>query len=86
MFHRKTKKGRDFFDTVFLLAKTKPNYSYLEEKLDIRTPQQLRDRLLALCRTLDFNLLAGDVETFLFFSKDVKRVELFAKYIEEVEL
>ena len=86
IFQRETKKGRDFFDTTFLLAKTKPNYDYLQEKLGIKTPQELRQRLLDLCGKLDFDALARDVEKFLFFPKDVRRIQLFEKYIRNVKL
>ena len=39
--NRKQPKGRDFFDAVFLLGKIKPNYDYLELKMDIKTPSCL---------------------------------------------
>lgn len=85
IFNRKTKKGRDFYDVVFLLSKTKPNYDYLKVKLDISDGEQLHDRLISFCQDLDFLQLAKDVETFLFYPKDAKKVELFAKYIEGVK-
>lgn len=86
VFNRKTKKGRDFFDIVFLLSRTMPNYSYLQDKLGISDQQQLRSRLLAVCEGLDFLQLAQDVESFLFFGRDKKKVELFPQYIQKVPL
>jgi predicted nucleotidyltransferase component of viral defense system len=86
IFNRKTKKGRDFFDVIFLLSKTRPNYLYLKQKLDVADADQLRARVLDVCSTLDFAALAKDVEAFLFSPKDVRRVELFKNYMETAEL
>ncbi|MEI6650183.1 MAG: nucleotidyl transferase AbiEii/AbiGii toxin family protein [Candidatus Moraniibacteriota bacterium] len=86
IFNRKTKKGRDFFDVIFLLSKTRPNYLYLKQKLDVADADQLRARVLDVCSTLDFAALAKDVEAFLFSQKDVRRVELFKNYMETAEL
>jgi predicted nucleotidyltransferase component of viral defense system len=86
IFNRKALKGRDFFDTVFLLAKTKPNYDYLQLKIKIKNGQELKEKLLALDGKIDFKELARDVEQFLFNTEDSKKVTLFIKYIKGVEL
>ncbi|MBI2410504.1 MAG: nucleotidyl transferase AbiEii/AbiGii toxin family protein [Candidatus Kerfeldbacteria bacterium] len=82
---RKRAKGRDFFDIVFLSARTKPSYAYLEEKIGTGEPQQVKERLLAHCRTLDFGDLAQDVQPFLFSPADTDRVEGFPSFLENVE-
>jgi predicted nucleotidyltransferase component of viral defense system len=84
IFNRKTMKGRDFFDVVFLLGKTKPNYGYLQMKLDIENDQQLKNKLLSLDGEIDFEGLAKDVEPFLFWADDAKKVLLFMKYIKSL--
>ena len=81
---RKQPKGRDFFDTVFLLGRTKPNYPFLAQKLDIETPDALRQHLITVCSTFDFDALAQDVQPFLFNPSDIKRVLLFKEYIKTV--
>ena len=86
IFNRKAMKGRDFFDTVFLLSKTKPNYGYLQLKLEIKNGQELKDKLLALDGKIDFKELAKDVEPFLFDAGDSKKVLLFSEYIKNIEL
>lgn len=85
-FNRKRKKGRDFFDIVFLLSKTKPNYGYLKEKMGISDEEELRKKLSKLCEEIDLSVLAEDVRSFLFFPRDVKKVELFCRYIQTAEL
>lgn len=86
IFNRKAMKGRDFYDTVFLLSKTKPNYDYLRLKLKIKNGQELKNKLINFDEKVDFNELAMDVEPFLFNAKDSKKVILFEKYIKSVEL
>lgn len=83
---RKRFKGRDFWDIVFLLGKTKPNYQYLNLKLGIADPQVLKRRLVSFCRRLDFNALSRQVQPFLFSPSDNKRVLAFAEFIKSAEL
>jgi predicted nucleotidyltransferase component of viral defense system len=86
VFNRKALKGRDFFDIVFLLSKTKPNYDYLNLKLKIKNGQELKDRLLVFGSKVNFKELAKDVESFLFNPEDSKKVALFMRYIKSVKL
>ncbi len=84
--HRRRPKGRDFFDVVFLLGKTKPNYGFLKLKLSLSNPAELKQHLLEVCEKLDFQELAIDVKPFLFEDKDAKRVLLFPEFIKAVSL
>lgn len=83
IFNRKVMKGRDFYDVVFLLSKTNPNYEYLQLKLDIKNGQQLKTKLLGLEKEIDLNSLADDLKPFLFDADD-KRVILFMDYIRNM--
>ena len=78
-------KGRDFFDIVFLIPKTKPNYEYLEKKLGIKNSKELKEALLSKTADLDFDELAKDIEAFLINSDEGKKVRLFREYIQSVE-
>lgn len=86
IFNRKVQKGRDFYDVIFLLSKTKPNYEYLKIKLEIGSGEELKKKILDFCKKLDFRELARDVEPFLFNPKESNRVILFEKYISEMKL
>ncbi len=85
IFKRKRPMGRDFYDAVFLLGKTKPNFDYLMLKLKIKNPVDMKDRLLAKCNEFDFKHLARDVEPFLFTPGDSKKVLFFSDYIKGYE-
>lgn len=84
--NRSRAKGRDFFDIVFLLPQTNPNYEYLEKKLGIKNGQELKEALVSKTVNFDFNELAKDVEPFLVSPGDSKKVKMFIPYIQSVEL
>ena len=80
---RKRPKGRDFFDVTVLLARTKPNYNFLDQRLNIQNKAQLKTYLLEVCQTFDLEALAKDVQPFLFKPADVRRVSGFEQYIKQ---
>jgi predicted nucleotidyltransferase component of viral defense system len=85
MSRRRRPQGRDFFDAVFLFAKTAPNFDFLKQKLQITHPEELKVYLKDLCQQLDFIELGKDVKPFLFTSSDIRRVERFPEYIETLQ-
>jgi predicted nucleotidyltransferase component of viral defense system len=86
IFTRKRAMGRDFFDTVFLLAKTKPNYAYLKQALGITDSEMLRQQLQSRCQAMDFQTLTRDVTPFLYQPDDADKVALFPEYIKSASL
>lgn len=85
--NRKRAKGRDFFDVVFLLGMGyKPNYAYLEAKLNLQNPAALRERILEVCSHLDFKALALDVQPFLFDSREDRKVQEFIAFFRQANL
>jgi predicted nucleotidyltransferase component of viral defense system len=86
ILNRKRAKGRDFYDVIFLLQKSKPNYDYLKQKTGIADPQALKKVLLAHLKSLDLKHLARDVEPFLFQPSDSKKIVSFLEYIKQASL
>ena len=87
VINRKRNKGRDFFDIIFMLGKGQlPNYEYLNVKLGINTPDELKQRIINKCAELDMKEMAIEVRPFLLDKKDEKKVLLFPKYMEQVKL
>lgn len=84
--NRRRAKGRDFYDIVFLLSLTKPDYAYLNAKIGIADSAGLRSKLVEVNAGLDFKDLAKDVQPFLFNPEDAKKVELFPEFISQVNL
>jgi len=85
IFMRKRSMGRDFYDAVFLLGKTKPDLDYLKAKLNIKGKDDLKNKLLQKCENLNFKQLSKDVEQFLFVPGDSKKVLFFRDYIKDIE-
>ncbi len=79
---RKTAKGRDFFDVVFLMGETEPDYRYLQEKISIDTLEAMRKALKERVRGLNLKGLARDVEPFLFDPSQKDRVALFSNWLD----
>jgi len=85
IFERKRPLGRDFYDAIFLLGKTKSNLDFLKLKLKIKDKVDLKSKLLLKCKKLNLKQLAEDVEQFLFVPSDSKKVLLFYDYIKNCE-
>ena len=77
--------GRDFFDAIFLLGRTGPDYEYLKAKVKIDGLVDLKKRLIVHCNALDLKSLAKDVRQFLFFPDEAKKIELFREYIAKLK-
>lgn len=84
---RKRAKGRDFFDIIFLLRDTKPDYDYLEGKMKTSNSKELKTNLLKFCADINFKALAKDVAPFLINPREIERVtnfpQLFKQMIEK---
>jgi predicted nucleotidyltransferase component of viral defense system len=87
IFKRPRTLGRDFFDLVFLISLgVKPNYHYLEYKLQISNEEILREKMVEKIRTIDFEQLAKDIEPFIFNSSDSKKVTMFPALFQDAKL
>jgi predicted nucleotidyltransferase component of viral defense system len=84
IINRDRNKGRDFYDTVFLMGMdVKPDYDYLKAKISVSDAETLKKKLLDKCRTLDMNEMARDVEPFLFDAKNNKKVVMFEDLVRQ---
>ena len=84
--NRKRPKGRDFYDITYLAGRTKPDMGFLTQKLGLETPEGLREEISARISTYDFKGLADDVSPFLIHQEDIKRVEKFREFWDQVVL
>lgn len=77
-------KGRDFYDAMFLMQQAKPSYSFLQERIGIATPEQLKDALHARLSSIDLNVKKRDFEHLLFDVKSAEKILLFPTIIEKI--
>lgn len=84
--NRPRPRGRDFYDITFLMARTKPDYGFLKQKLDIDTPDGLRNEILTRIAPFDFEELSEDVAPFLISREQIQRVTKFRQFWKQVDL
>jgi len=83
---RKRPKGRDFYDITYLSSRTKPDMGFINQKLGVNTAESLREEISARITAYDFKTLADDVSPFLINQQEVKRVEKFREFWNQVDL
>jgi predicted nucleotidyltransferase component of viral defense system len=83
LINRKRKKGRDVFDIIYLSKSAKPDFGYLEQKLNITTEYELKLRVLSELSKISLVEIAKDVNPFLFKSSDTKQILMFKEFIEQ---
>ena len=75
-------KGRDFYDALFLLSLTKPNYNYLAEKQNIRNQTELKAKLIETIEKVDLQHKSKDFEHLLFNNKNKDKILIFSEFIK----
>jgi predicted nucleotidyltransferase component of viral defense system len=75
------KKGRDFYDSMFVLSKTSPDYSFLEKSVGIRDEIMLKQRLLDLIMSINLKHKARDFEHLLISREQSNKILLFPDFI-----
>jgi hypothetical protein len=75
--------GRDFYDASYLMARTAPDWSYLQQHLGTGDIESLRDTVLSTCSSLDLAAMARDIDPFVASRADAQRVELFAEQLKQ---
>ncbi len=74
-------KGRDFYDLMFLLQRTEPDYDFLEKKCGISNKKQLIAELAGIAGSTDLSVKCRDFEHLLIHKSDAKRVLLFGDFV-----
>lgn len=75
-------KGRDFYDSIFLLQRTGPDYAFLTAKHGIRNKVELKTALRDRLRSIDLENKKRDVEHLLFHSANAARILRFSEFVE----
>lgn len=75
-------KGRDFYDTMFLMQQTQPCYAFLAERVGLSTPQALKAALHTKLETTNLNIKKRDFEHLLFNIDSADKILRFADFIE----
>jgi len=81
ILNRSRTMGRDLYDTVFLLGRTKPNVQYLKEKLGLDDLQKIKEALILKTKELNLEKMAEDIKPFIFDKVDANKVKFFKDYL-----
>jgi predicted nucleotidyltransferase component of viral defense system len=77
-------KGRDFYDVLFLLGQTSPDYSYLSEKCGITNSVELKEKLLQTTATANLKLKSQDFKHLLFDKEKSQKIIWFKNFVENL--
>ena len=75
-------KGRDFYDTIFLLSKTHPNWDFLKAKNGISSPEELLNAISDTLKEVDLNQKKKDFTHLLFKEANAERILHFREIVE----
>ena len=74
-------KGRDFYDAIFLLSKTKPNMEFLQARVGINSIEQLKSVVYERLKEIDLNQKKRDFQHLLFNESNADRILSFRTII-----
>lgn len=77
-------KGRDFYDVMFLLSQTKPDFEFLKKRCGIASMDELRASVAALLSTIDLRQKQVDFEHLLMKKEDSHGILQFGEFIQRV--
>ena len=78
------RKGRDFYDAMFLLAQSQPDYSFLAEKLNIHNLEELKTTVYKTLNTVDLSIKKRDFEHLLFNKRNSERILSIGDFIQDL--
>ena len=78
-------KGRDFYDLMFLLAQSKPDYDFLSTRCGVSNLQELKQITTALLKTVDLKQKQKDFEHLLFNKANSEKILRFGDFINSLD-
>lgn len=76
-------KGRDFYDVMFLLPQTAPNYEFLQAQCGTGNIFELKKSLLKMLESVDLQHKSKDFEHLVFDKASTKKIIHFKEFISE---
>jgi len=78
------RKGRDFYDAMFLLGQTNPDYRFLTERCGISDLTALKKATAKMLKTTDLKSKMKDFEHLLFHKENSKRILHIGEFINSL--
>ena len=76
-------KGRDFYDVMFLLGLTKPDYDFLAKRIGIKNAAELKFEVKKRLKIINLKTKTNDFEHLLFNMENKKHILRFEEFFEE---
>jgi predicted nucleotidyltransferase component of viral defense system len=77
-------KGRDFYDLMFLLSQSKPDYDFLSKRCGIHNLQEFKQATAELLKTVDLNKKQKDFEHLLFNKTSSEKILRFGEFMDSL--
>lgn len=77
-------KGRDFYDLMFLLAQSRPDYDFLTKRCGITNLQLLKQTIAELLKTTDLKKKQKDFEHLLFNKTNSEKIFRFEDFVNSL--
>ncbi len=77
-------KGRDFYDLMFLLAQSKPDYDFLSKRCGVHNLYELKQVTTELLKTIDLKKKQKDFEHLLFNKSNSEKILLFGEFVNSL--
>ncbi len=77
-------KGRDYYDVMFLLSRTEPDYQFLVSRLGIPNLAQFKAAVEESLQTVDLRRKQKDFEHLLFHRDNSRRILHFSEFIRSL--
>ena len=75
-------KGRDFYDAMFLLSRTTPDYDFLQKRCGISNLQELKEAVWKCLETVDLKKKQKDFEHLLFTKTSSEKIVRFDAFVK----
>lgn len=76
-------KGRDFFDTMYLLQTTEPDLAFLQAKFGKKSLSKIGDEILQQLTDTEWSAVIADVKPFLLDANDAEKFSLFPQFLKQ---
>ncbi|NMB37535.1 MAG: nucleotidyl transferase AbiEii/AbiGii toxin family protein [Bacteroidales bacterium] len=77
-------KGRDFYDLMFLLSQSKPDYDFLSKRCGIHNLQEFKQATAKLLKTVDLKKKQKDFEHLLFNKANSEKILRFGEFVDSL--
>lgn len=77
-------KGRDFYDLMFLLAQSKPDYDFLSKRCGIHSLSEFKHATAERLKSVDLTIKQKDFEHVLFNKSNSEKILRFGDFVQSL--